>query len=212
MFASLMEGTEIGEWLFGPYRTYSWIDITAETLAVCFGLISVWLAKKEHIGVYPTGLISTGLYVYLLYKAGLFGDMSINAYYFVMSIYGWVHWSRPSGKSPHLPITYASSRETVLALLILCLSFALLYYILAYHTSSTVPILDGFTTAIFFVGMWMMARKKIEHWLYWIVGDAISVPLYLYKGLSLSSFQYLIFLGLAISGWVSWKRIIRADA
>ena len=195
--------------LFEPYQDYLLADIMVETLAVIFGLLSVWYARKEHILVYPTGIISTALYVYLLYKFGLFGDMTINAYYFSMSIYGWYRWTRPEGESKFLPISRASTKQHLIGLLVLMVSFGLLYYILNNFTSSTVPLVDSFTTAIFFVGMWFMANKKIENWWYWILGDLISVPLYYYKGLTLSSIQFLIFLLIAIAGLIHWERKLR---
>lgn len=196
------------DYLIDPYRTYQTIDIILEALGVLFGLASVWYSKQENILVYPTGIISTGIFVYLLYQAGLFGDMSINAYYFSMSIYGWYNWSKPHKDTKVLPITRASRKENLIGLGILFASFIAVAYILKFHTSSTVPFIDAFTTSIFFVGMWFMANKKLENWIYWIIGDLISIPLYQYKGLGLTSIQFLIFTGLAIWGYFSWKRKI----
>lgn len=193
-------------YLLAPYQSYASIDIALEATAVALGLLSVWFSKQANIWVYPTGIISTAIYVYLLFKAGLYGDMSINAYYVSMSIYGWIHWSRPGPQAEPLPIGRATRTENWIGLGILGASFALLAYVLEVHTPSTVPYLDAFTTAIFFVGMWFMAKKKLEHWIYWIVGDAITVPLYVYKGLGLTAIQYVIFTGLAVWGLVSWWR------
>ncbi len=205
LFQSLLD------YVFSPYAGYPWKDIVLEIIGVTFGLLSVYFAKREHIWVYPTGIISTAIYVYLLYHAGLFGDMAINGYYFVMSLYGWYFWLKPrDGKAP--PIVRASLRENGIGLLILVAAWGLTYYVLANHTSSTVPLVDSITTALFFVGMWFMARKAIENWIYWIVADAISIPLYLYKGLGLTSFQYLIFLGIAIAGYLSWDKKLRSRA
>ena len=193
-------------YVLDPYQEYSALDITLEVLGVFFGLLSVYFSKKENILVYPTGIISTAIYVYLLFYAGLFGDMAINAYYFSMSIYGWYFWLHPDeeGKTP--PIKKAGTKDNLMGLGILLLSFAVVYYVLLNFTPSTVPLIDSFTTAIFFVGMWFMARKYIENWIYWIIGDLISVPLYLYKGLALTSFQYLVFTGIAIAGYLSWQK------
>ncbi|MEL6653368.1 MAG: nicotinamide riboside transporter PnuC [Bacteroidota bacterium] len=200
-----MDTQAILDFFFAPYYEYEAVDIILEAWGVIFGLLSVWYAKKENILVYPTGLISTAIFVYLLYHWGLYGDMGINAYYFSMSIYGWYNWSRPSENASILPISWASKKEHLWAGAILLASFGALYYVLTNFTDSTVPLIDSITTAIFFVGMWFMAKKKIENWLYWIVGDAISIPLYFYKGLTLSSFQYIIFLIIAIQGYFAWK-------
>lgn len=200
------------DFLFAPYAGYATQDIVLEVLGVIFGLLSVWYAKRENIWVFPTGIISTGIYVYLLFYAGLYGDMGINAYYFAMSIYGWYIWSRPTGQRAVPPVSRASRQENRIGLLILLAAFGLVYLILLNFTDSTVPLIDAFTTAIFFVGMWFMARKQIENWIYWIIGDFISIPLYHYKGLTLTSIQYIVFLGLAISGYLSWRKSLQREA
>lgn len=197
---------EMLDYILSPYEEYTRLDIALEVIGVFFGLLSVYFSKQENILVYPTGIISTGIFVYILFHAGLFGDMSINAYYFGMSIYGWYYWLHPNDDGTILPITQASKRENLVGIGILLVAFAVVYYVLLNFTSSTVPLIDSITTAIFFVGMWFMARKNIENWIYWIIGDLISVPLYLYKGLGLTSFQYVVFTGLAIAGYVSWRK------
>lgn len=203
---------QVIEFLIGPYREAATLDIILEVIAVIFGLASVYFSKEENILVYPTGIVSTAIYVYLLYHAGLFGDMSINAYYFSMSIYGWYYWLRPKKDGVVPPISKANRRENLIGLGILILAFGMVYYILANHTSSTVPFIDSLTTAIFFVGMWFMARKNIENWMYWIIGDLITVPLYFYKGLGLTAIQYIVFLGLAVAGYYSWKKKLEEQA
>ena len=191
-----------------PYKTYSTLDILLEGVAVITGLLSVWFAKQDKVWVYPTGMISTAIYVYLLLKAGLLGDFLINAYYFAMSIYGWMFWTQQKeGVTVHqIDKVNFSEKKWSFFLFVLSLIFVGgLYTILGRWASWTAPI-DTFTTALFFVGMWLMARRKISHWIYWIVGDLISIPLYLYKGLALTSFQYLIFTLIAIFGYIQWKK------
>ncbi|MFK7922774.1 MAG: nicotinamide riboside transporter PnuC [Bacteroidia bacterium] len=207
-----MDTQVIFDFLFEPYYEYRTIDIVLEAIGVIFGLASVWYAKQENILVYPTGLISTAIFVYLLFHWGLYGDMGINAYYFAMSIYGWYNWSRPAENARVLPISWASRKEHLWGGGILLISAAALYYLLDNYTDSTVPLIDGITTAIFFVGMWFMANKKIENWIYWIIGDLISIPLYFYKGLTLSSFQYIIFLILAVQGYLAWRNSLNPNA
>lgn len=179
-----------------------------EALGVIFGLLSVWFAKRESILVFPTGIISVLIYVYLCFTTRLYADMSINAYYFIMSVYGWYYWSRKDQTDHQTPITRNTRREWIWSISILVISFVILSQLLIHFTDSDVPIIDALTTAIFFVGMQLMAKKKIENWLAWIIGDFISIPLYYYKGLVLTSFQFLVFFIIAILGYISWKKTL----
>ncbi len=203
----------IFEFLITPYENYSLLHITLESVAVILGLVSVWFAKQDNILVYPSGMISTGIFVYLLLQAGLIGDFMINAYYFIMSIYGWYFWTRrEEGVIAH-PIARMKSKEKrwgFMLFWVLLLLVGGIYLLFDQWNDWTAP-LDTFTTALFFVGMWLMARKKIEHWIFWIVGDIISIPLYLYKELGLTSLQYLIFTIIAIFGYIQWKRILNSS-
>lgn len=175
-----------------------------EILAVFFGVLSVWFSKKENIWVYPTGIISVFIYVYLCFQIGLYADMGINIFYFVMSVYGWYNWSRPV-QDKALQISKNSVSENMIYALIIGALWLVLYFVLSRFTDSTVPYVDAFTTAVCLVGMWLMALKKIENWVLWIIADVISVPLYFYKGMPLSSLQFVFFTGLAISGYLEWK-------
>ena len=199
----------IFDFIIDPYSSYSITDILLESIAVFMGLLSVWFAKIDKVWVYPTGMISTAIYVYLLLKVGLLGDFLINAYYFAMSIYGWFFWTRQTeGIMPNqIKKINTSEKKWSFYLFMLSLLFVGAFYeVLGKWDSWSAPI-DTFTTALFFVGMWLMARRKIAHWIYWIIGDIISIPLYLYKGLALTSFQYLIFTLIAIFGYIEWKKV-----
>ena len=179
-----------------------------EAMGVLFGLLSVWYAKKESILVFPTGIVSVLIYVYLCFNTRLYADMAINAYYFVMSVYGWYYWSRKDDNRHHTPITKNTKKDWIWSISTLLISFIILSQLLIHFTDSDVPIIDAFTTSIFFVGMQLMARKKIENWLAWIIGDFISIPLYYYKGLVLTSFQFFVFFIIAILGYLSWKKTL----
>ncbi len=183
-----------------------------EALGVIFGLLSVWFAKKESILVFPAGIISVLIYIYLTFGAKLYADMAINAYYFVMSIYGWYYWLRKGPGEKQAPITTNSRKDWIWTLFTLVVSFILLYLILTRLTDSDVPLIDAITTAIFFVGMQLMAKKRIENWIAWIIGDFISIPLYYHKGLILTSFQFFIFFILAVSGYISWKKTLQKSS
>ena len=177
-----------------------------EAVAVAFGLASVWYAKKENILVYPTGIVSVLIYVYICLNYKLYADMSINVFYFFMSVYGWYMWTHKNNQKAERKITYCSKEQHLYSAIGLVVSYIVMYYILSNYTDSDVAMIDSLTTSICFVGMYLMAIKKIENWLYWIVADMISVPLYTYKGLVLSSFQFLVFLVIAVLGYIEWKR------
>ena len=200
----------IFEFLFGQNSGYATIDIVLELIGILFGLLSVWYAKKNNVWVYPTGMISTAIFVYLLLKWALLGDMIINAYYFVMSVYGWYYWSKKEEEVIVQPITSTSIKEVKTAVLLFVASIFFVFWVYQAFDKwkDWTAYVDTFTTAIFFVGMGLMARRKIEHWLFWIVGDIISIPLYFFKGLTLTSFQYIIFTLIAIYGYRAWKKIL----
>ncbi len=177
---------------------------TLEATAVAFGLTSVWCSKQESIWVYPTGIVSVIIYIYLTYSFGIYADTGINSYYLLMSIYGWYHWM-DTDKGPQIPITSTNRIEQVIAVTIVLVAFVIIRFGLQY-TDSNVPNWDATTTSIAISGMWLMARKKIENWIAWIIADAISVPLYWYKGLPLTSLQFLVFTFMAVWGYITWKR------
>ncbi|WP_299435165.1 nicotinamide riboside transporter PnuC [uncultured Aquimarina sp.] len=200
--------SQIFDFLFGQYAEYSTLDISLEIIAVLFGITSVFFAWFNKIWVYPTGIVSTSIYVYLLLKWSLLGDMMINAYYFIMSIYGWYVWTRKVDETHTTPISRTNSKEKIIELMIFVGTLIFVYIV--YKTfdkwNDWTAYVDTFTTAVFFVGMWLMARRKIENWIFWIIGDIISIPLYFYKGFTFTSFQYLIFTIMAIFGYLAWKK------
>lgn len=206
-----------------PYESYETHQIVLEATAAIFGLLSVYFSIKRNIWVYPTGIVSTALYVYILYNFGLLGDMMINFYYTVMSIYGWFLWSRNSADSVHVEVTWAKKKEWFFAAILFFLSLILVTLVYYYK-----PIIDNqfsvqgadlgldhldwanwldvLTTAIFLVGMWFMAKRRIENWIFWIIGDIICIPMMLHKGLGITSVQYLVFTVMAVLGFLNWKR------
>lgn len=198
----------IFDFFFGQYGDYETMDIVLEIVAVIFGFLSVWFSKQNNIFVFPTGMISTIIFVYLLLKWGLLGDMMINAYYFIMSVYGWYIWTRKVDSTHVTPISRTSFNEKRISIAIF---FSTLLFVYVVYNSfdkwtSWVAYVDTITTAIFFVGMWLMAKRKIENWIFWIIGDVISVPLYFYKGFTFTSLQYLGFTFIAIFGYLAWKK------
>ncbi|WP_186474450.1 nicotinamide riboside transporter PnuC [Psychrobacter sp. KCTC 72983] len=226
---------ELLTWLFGQYADYSTTFIVLELIAVVFGVASVLLASRTNILVFPIGLISTAIFVYLLWKWQLFGDMFINAYYTVMSLYGWINWSKNKKNQPiethesnnvRIEHLHAGDVPILSALAIATMSFvALIYYfrpvinngfsfdgaVLGVHLFTWVDYTDMLTTALFLMAMWLMARRKIEHWILWIIADAISVPLYFYKGFTFTALQYVVFTLIAIWAYYEWQRRYRVQ-
>ena len=200
--------TELIDFFIDAYRETSTLYIVLEAIAFIFGIASVWYAKKENILVYPTGLIATSITVYLLYKASYFGDMMMNFYYSIMSIYGWWNWSRKKDDAYVVPISRTNTKEKLIGVVLVILTMMVTYgvYRLFDYTIETVNYIDIFTSGIFFTAMWYMATKKIENWTLWIFADVITVPLYAYRGLGMLSLQYLIFTILAIQGYLAWRK------
>nr|WP_299487045.1 nicotinamide riboside transporter PnuC [uncultured Allomuricauda sp.] len=200
--------SHIFDWIFAQYEGVPSLLVVLEMIGVVFGFLSVWYSKRENILVFPTGIISTAIFVYILLVYGLLGDMLINAYYFIMSVVGWYLWTRKVDETHFVPISRTSKNEKKWSVLLFIgtIVFVSAVYFAANKFNTWTAYIDTITTAIFFVGMWLMAKKKLENWIFWIIGDVISVPLYLYKGLVFSSFQYFLFTIIAIYGYKAWKK------
>ena len=201
---------QIIEFLFGQYSEYTLTHTLLELFAVTMNILSVIYAKRNSILVYPTGLIGTGIFVYILYNFSLLGDMIINFYFVLMSIYGWYYWAQKKDGESLNKVSRTSTNEYYFILALGLISLLSIYAIYNFYDKwdSWTAYVDTITTAIFFVAMYLMARRKVESWIFWIIGDVITIPLYFYKGLTISSIQYLIFLILAILGYISWKKIL----
>lgn len=227
---------EIIDFFIEPYRTASTLNISLEFIAAFFGVISVFYAKKENILVFPTGIISTAIYVYLLSQWSLYGDLIINVYYTIMSIYGWYMWSKIiDDDKNHIPISRTTKKDKIKTFGIFIFTSIFVIIVYRYYnvmpnnlgfaesvnyaviklTSGNLsdfreatPFLDTFTTGIFFAAMWLMANKKLENWTFWIAGNIVSIPLYFVKGYGFTGIQYSIFLILAILGYKQWKKIL----
>lgn len=198
------------EFFLNAYKTASTFQIVLEFVAFVFGILSVWFAKKENIWVYPTGLVATVITTYLLWVAGYLGDMMINAYFSIMSIYGWYNWSKKRTQNDSLPITRTTFNEKLTGILLFFITIFVVFGIYKYfdYALKEDNYIDIFASGLFFTAMWYMALKKIENWTLWIIGDVIVTPLYAYRGLGMLALQYLIFTILAISAYLEWKRIL----
>jgi nicotinamide mononucleotide transporter len=182
-----------------------------EYIAVFAGIASVWFSKKENILVYPVGLINTIIYIYLSLKGHLLGEASVNFYYTVMSIYGWVLWARRDEKqSPKLQISNSGSREWFYHFLFFVVFYFAIYFALQYlktdFAPGAIPWADALASASAYTGMWLMTRKKVESWIWWIITNIASIPLYFVKGYVFTSVYYFVLLILAIYGLIEWKK------
>ena len=187
--------------------------IVLEFIAFVLGILSVVYAKKENILVYPTGLIATVITTYLLWQARYLGDMLINAYFSIMSIYGWYNWSVRKNKTDDLPITRTSRKQKVIGVLFFIVTIFVVYgiYKFVHFDIKKDNYIDIFASGLFFTAMWYMALKKIENWTLWIIGDLVVTPLYAYRGLGMLSLQYLIFTILAVMAYLQWKKILNSS-
>jgi nicotinamide mononucleotide transporter len=198
------------EFFLNAYKDVSFSHIILEFIAFVFGILSVWYARSENILVYPTGLIATVITVYLLFIAGYLGDMMINGYFTIMSVYGWYKWTRKVKDRDSLPITRTNNKEKIIGIGLLFITIFVvfsIYKVFDYQINLD-NYIDIIASGIFFTGMWYMANKKIENWILWIIGDIIVTPLYAYRGLGMLSLQYLIFTILAISAYIEWRKIL----
>jgi len=201
---------ELIDFLTNPYKEATTFDISLEVIAAIFGIISVIFQKRAKVALYPTGMVSTLIYIYICWNFSLYGDFLINIYYSIMSVYGWILWTRPQD-GVQLEITRSTTKDWSITFGIF-LSTALLVtavYLYFDRFDRFTDYTDTLTTGIFFAAMWMLANKKTEHWILWIVANSISIPLYLFKGLGFTAIQYSVFLVLAIQGWYIWQKNLK---
>jgi nicotinamide mononucleotide transporter len=198
---------EVWQQFIDGMRQTGWL----EYIAVFAGIASVWFSRREHVLVYPVGLVNTVIYVWLSIKGHLLGEASVNLYYSVMSVYGWIAWTRKDRQQqPLLHITRSTVRERVVQLLFFGICYTVLFLALRYlqrdFAPGAIPWADALASAAAYTGMWLMTRKKVESWYWWIATNIASIPLYFAKGYVFTSVYYLILLGMAVSGLMAWKR------
>jgi len=187
------------------------IELTATPLlhwiGVLCGVIQVLLAKANNVLLYPFGIASILITIYVLYDAGLYAELLLNGYYLVMSIYGWIYWMKRPNAEP-VPATYSGKRDWFITSLIVGVGFPMLYYTLMHFTDSTVPAWDAWVSATAWAGMWLLAKRKIENWVLLNVSNAFAIPLLIHKDLHLFALLTLFLFVVAIFGYFQWRRII----
>ncbi|WP_301923855.1 nicotinamide riboside transporter PnuC [Ferruginibacter sp.] len=182
-----------------------------EYVAVFTGIASVWYSRKENILVYPTGLINTVIYVYLSFKGGLLGEAGVNIYYTIMSCYGWFLWTKKD-QQQHLvlKITTASLKEWMRHLGFFAVFYTAIFFALTYlkkdFAPGAIPWADAFASATAFTGMWLMTKKKVESWYWWIATNISSIPLYFVKHYVFTSVYYIVLLIMAFAGLFEWLK------
>lgn len=200
---------EIIEFFISPYESASVFDISLEVTAALFGILSVFFAKRGSILVYPSGMVSTLIYIYVTFIVGYYGDFIINIYYTIMSIYGWILWSNLSAEN-QLKITWATQKDWQISFIIFIFTMAFVVGIYTYFDKFVdwTNYGDVLTTGLAFGSMWLMAKKKVENWLGWIFTNVLSAPLYFAKGLGFTGIQFTIFLIMAWQGYQLWRKSV----
>ncbi|ACU58218.1 nicotinamide riboside transporter PnuC [Chitinophaga pinensis] len=193
--------------LLAGVHQMSWLEI----IAALFGAISVICSKQNSIWLYPTGLVSTGIYAYLLSREQfkLYAEATLNVYYFIMSVYGWYHWARKSASEPETPVGWATRSEWMVTGGITLIGWALFGYLLRNYSNSDVPVIDAFVSATACAGMWLLAKRKIENWVVLNVSNLVAVPLLFHKHLLPTAVLTIFLFIVAVMGYFSWRKIWR---
>lgn len=181
-----------------------WIEI----FGVVTGILYVILEVKQNRLLWPLGIITSAAYIYIFFSGKFYADMGLQVYYVLISIYGWYYWSRGGARATkgELPVVRINRQQFILLLLTFAFSWLGIYIVLVRFTDSTVPLGDSFTTALAIVATWMLTRKIIEQWFLWIIANIVSIGLYIYKGLYPTVILYVVYAGMAIYGYMEWKR------
>lgn len=200
------------DFFLASYQETPWFVIILEAITFFFGIASVYFARKENIWVYPTGLIATTITVYLFYRTNYVGDMVVNFYYSVMSIYGWYMWARRKDGDHVVKVSRTSFVEKLTGIGVFLFTIIVIFaiYKVFDYEIKTDNYIDIFISGLFFTAMWYMALKKIENWTLWIIGDIIAVPLYAYRGYGILAVEYVVFTILAVMAYIEWKKTLNS--
>jgi nicotinamide mononucleotide transporter len=176
-----------------------------EAVAVFFGFLCVWLTIKENIWCWPAGLVQVTLFIYIFYEVKLYSDLILHVIYVFVQFYGWYHWLYGGRDRGPLAVTRLGRRGQLGWPALVVFGFLLWGYLMASHTDAALPYADAFTTVASLVAQWLMARKKLESWLFWILVDLVAIGIYWSKGLYMTSGLYLAFLIMATIGFLVWR-------
>jgi nicotinamide mononucleotide transporter len=183
-------------------------DLFIEILGAVTGLIYLYFSIRQIIWLWPWGIVTSAIYIYVFFKAGLYADMSLQVYYLFISVYGWYYWTK--GDKSHnltdLPVTQAKRKVLLFLLIIWLVLTSVIGFFLDKFTDSPLPFLDAFTASGSIIATWMLARKLLENWIFWIIIDAVSILMYIYKELYPTVILFLVYTILAFLGYIQWKR------
>jgi nicotinamide mononucleotide transporter len=203
-----MNWQENFRYIIAQWQEISWIEKTA----VGFSVAEVLLSYKNKVWLYPAGIISCGLSIFLLAESKLYAESGLSIYYLVMSIWGWIQWVRRTKTSDHLPVTKAHTNDWRIVAAICLGGFVMISFILKKYTDSTVPYLDAFVSATAWAGMYLLAKRKLENWILLNISNIVAIPLLFYKGLSLYALLTVFLFVVAVFGYFKWKRIMKKEA
>lgn len=181
-----------------------------ETVAVLFGIVSVYLSVRENIWSWPTGIVNVTLYIFVFFQARLYADMALQIVYIAISVYGWYEWLHGGRGRTELTVSRGTPRLAAVLTVLGVAAAALLGTLLSRYTNASLPYLDSTTTATSLIAQWMMAKKILENWIVWVAVDVVYVGMFLYKSLYLTAFLYAVFLVLATMGYMRWKKSLAA--
>lgn len=195
---------------FIDYFLLQWQQVHfLEIIAVAFSITEVLLSYRNNVMLYPAGIISCGLFIYLMSRSGLYAESILSVYYLVMSIYGWYTWMQRTKRSESLPITVCSSRDWYSVAGICIAAFVILFFTLKTWTDSTVPYMDAFVSATAWAGMWLLARRKLENWILLNISNIVAIPLLFHKGMPLTALLTIFLFTVAVFGYFRWKKILK---
>lgn len=189
-----------------PSQLITWL----QAIGTLFGVAQVVLARQNKVNNYLFGIVGILISIYVRYRSRLYGDILLDLYYLAMSIYGWVYWKYGKHQE-QTPITYADSRDHTKAVGIVIGCFGLMAYWLNFHTNSDVPYWDAIVSAFAWAGMWLMARRKVENWVYLNISNTIAIPLLVYKELYIYAGLTVFLFIMGVSGFIKWRKIIKNE-
>ena len=190
-----------------PWLTAHYVEL----LGVAFSILYLFFSIRQNILLWPMGMVSAVLYMVVFYQSKFYAAMGLNGYYFIISIYGWIHWRKGGTQNgKEFPVSRISRRLALILLGVTSVAFLGIGVILERYTDSPIPFWDALTTAVSFTATWMLARKILEHWILWIIVDAVSMGLYLYRGLYPTLFLFAIYTTMAVIGYMKWKSAFKS--
>lgn len=193
-----MNTTEISNWILQNYL---------ELAGVITGIVCVWFNSRENILGWPIGLINVSIYFFIFYSSKLYSDMGLQVVYFITGIYGWYYWSQNKNKKTNLkPVSRMNALGWLLSVIGVVVFAAITGFLLSENTDASVPYIDSLCVGASLVAQFLLARKVLENWLIWIAVDIVYIGLFIYKELYLTAGLYAVFIAIAISGYLTWRK------